>query len=146
MMWLFLALLASVMLGIQYSFTDQLLETMTPAGLLFVTNVVGVVVFGLLMWSEGSWGQLALAKVGSVKALLALMIVAAVIAELAIITSISEKNASLSAMIEISYPLFTALFAYLLFKQQDLSWGTVLGGVLIMAGVVVMIWANRIHG
>ncbi len=61
-----------------------------------------------------------------------------ILAELFIGFSIVSKNASLAGLIEISYPIFTALFAYVLFKESQLDTATMIGGVLIFSGVVTI--------
>lgn len=61
-----------------------------------------------------------------------------VIAELCIGLSIHSKNATSAALIEISYPLFTVAFAALLFRQNHLSLGVIVGGLLIFSGVALV--------
>ena len=56
--------------------------------------------------------------------------------------SIESKNATLASLIEITYPLFVALFAYLLFRQLHLSPSVLLGGLLILAGAALIIVNN----
>ena len=65
------------------------------------------------------------------------------LAELFIALSIVSKNATIAGMIEISYPLFIALFAYLIFRESELNWGIAAGGALIMAGVLTVYWFSR---
>ncbi|MGA2053413.1 MAG: EamA family transporter, partial [Opitutales bacterium] len=52
--------------------------------------------------------------------------------------AIQHKNATLASLIEISYPFFVALFAWLLFRDVQLSWATALGGLLILAGIAII--------
>jgi drug/metabolite transporter (DMT)-like permease len=59
-----------------------------------------------------------------------------------ILTSISEKNATLSSMVEITYPIFVALFSWLLFRQFHLSWTSIIGGLMIMSGVFLIYLKN----
>ncbi len=56
--------------------------------------------------------------------------------------SISSKNATLAALIEISYPVFVALFAWLLFREVHITPATAIGAALVFAGVVLIIWHN----
>jgi drug/metabolite transporter (DMT)-like permease len=56
--------------------------------------------------------------------------------------SITGKNATLASLIEISYPVFVALFAYLLFRQIHFNANVILGAVLVFAGVGIIIWNN----
>jgi drug/metabolite transporter (DMT)-like permease len=64
-------------------------------------------------------------------------------AELLIGFSITSKNATLSGLIEISYPLFIAIFAYLLFNDNQMNAGTVVGGALIFSGIFVIYYLSH---
>ena len=48
------------------------------------------------------------------------------------------KNATLANLVEISYPVFTALFAYLILKDVQLNWATAFGGLLVLSGVGII--------
>lgn len=60
-----------------------------------------------------------------------------------ILTSISAKNATLAGLIEISYPLFIAIFSYILFKENHINIGTTIGGVMIFLGVFIIYYFNH---
>jgi drug/metabolite transporter (DMT)-like permease len=61
---------------------------------------------------------------------------------LLIYIAIGEKNATLASLIEISYPFFVAVFAWLFFREIQFSWQTLVGGALILAGVAVVFLAE----
>jgi len=62
-------------------------------------------------------------------------------AELFIGFSITSKNATLAGLIEISYPIFIAIFGYILFKNS-VTTGTIIGSIIIFTGVFVIYYAN----
>ena len=64
-------------------------------------------------------------------------------ADLMIALSISTKNATLAGLVEISYPLFIALFAYFLFKETQINAAIIIGGLLIFSGIFVIYYFNR---
>jgi drug/metabolite transporter (DMT)-like permease len=64
------------------------------------------------------------------------------IAELCIGFSIISKNATLAGLIEISYPIFIALFSYLLFKNK-ITIPTVIGGIIVFFGIFIIYYFNR---
>jgi drug/metabolite transporter (DMT)-like permease len=74
---------------------------------------------------------------------MALGIAALCIAEFGIGYSIQGKNATLAGLIEITYPLFIALFAYFAFGEAQLSLASALGGTLIFAGVATIYFFAR---
>jgi drug/metabolite transporter (DMT)-like permease len=53
--------------------------------------------------------------------------------------AMSAKNPTLASLIEISYPFFVVLFTWVFFRQCQLNLSTMIGGLLILAGVFVII-------
>ena len=69
--------------------------------------------------------------------------VAATSAGMLIFLSIQSKNATLSSLIEVTYPLFTAFFAWAFFRQATINLATILGAALIFIGVLIVARGNR---
>lgn len=59
------------------------------------------------------------------------------VAEACIIWSISLLGGTEAGLVEVSYPLWTALFAYFIYNKVPTT-GTVVGGALVMTGIVVL--------
>jgi drug/metabolite transporter (DMT)-like permease len=57
--------------------------------------------------------------------------------------SIASKNATLASLIEISYPVFVAMFAFVLFRELHVNTSVIIGGLLVFAGVTMIIWNNQ---
>jgi drug/metabolite transporter (DMT)-like permease len=57
-------------------------------------------------------------------------------------SSIGSKNATLASLIEISYPVFVAGFAFLLFRETQASASVMIGALLVFAGVGVIIFQS----
>ena len=74
-------------------------------------------------------------------ALVALTLATATAAALAILASIQLLGADTSAVLEISYPLFVALFSTLFF-QGRLELPVVIGGGFILAGAAIIVLAS----
>ena len=70
-------------------------------------------------------------------------VIATTSAGMLIFLSIQAKNATLSSLIEISYPLFTAFFAWALFRQATLNMATIIGAALIFIGVLIVARGNQ---
>jgi len=70
-----------------------------------------------------------------------LTLVTATAAALSILGSIQLLGASKSAVLEISYPLFVALFSAVLFRGQ-LQLPVVIGGVFIFLGAAIIVLAD----
>ena len=54
----------------------------------------------------------------------------------------SSGNPSMIGTIEVTYPLFVALIAYLLFQENQLNPSIMLGGALTMIGTAIIIYNN----
>jgi len=146
MLWLMYALAAALIWGFNYAVSGRLLEKgLSPQTLFFIDLVFGTVVVGLVLTVSGKW-QAAMAQVRGLDrgdlAWLLLTVVAATAAGLLIFLSIGAKNATLASLIEVTYPLFTAFFAWILFRQATLNAATVIGALLIFAGVLIVARGN----
>jgi drug/metabolite transporter (DMT)-like permease len=75
---------------------------------------------------------------------LVVAVVSSAAGALLIYIAIGEKNATLASLIEISYPFFVAVFAWLFFRETQFSWPTVFGGLLILGGVAVVFLGERL--
>jgi drug/metabolite transporter (DMT)-like permease len=49
--------------------------------------------------------------------------------------AISLKNATAVNLIEISYPVFTLIFAYIIMKEVQINVSTLIGGLMIFFGI-----------
>lgn len=61
-----------------------------------------------------------------------------VIGSFLILYAISLKNATMVNLIEITYPVFTLIFAYIIMKEVQITPATLFGGLLIFAGIGVI--------
>jgi drug/metabolite transporter (DMT)-like permease len=69
--------------------------------------------------------------------------VTSLLATVLLFVSIDRKNATLAGLIEITYPLSIVFFTWLLFREVHLNWTSAFGGLLIMAGAVIVIVSSR---
>lgn len=136
-MWFIYAVAASVLWGVNYSVYEHVMRKLS-AGSVFVGMIFGNIALatGLYLSSKRVRSDIETltSDMGTLKLYLVMIAVGA-LATLCIVLSIREKNATMAAMIEITYPLFTALFAYLFFRETQFNTGTLAGALLILAGV-----------
>ncbi len=57
---------------------------------------------------------------------------------LLIASSIKHSNAVVAGLVEISYPLFIIIFSFLILKETNIDFKTIIGGLLIIIGVVII--------
>jgi len=144
-MWILYAVLASMLWGLTYVLNEQLYRHITVPTALAIGSLAA---FAVMAVASAATGMLAkdvqtILASRNVLVLTVVMILAFVTAELFIGFSISARNATLAGLLEISYPIFIALFAFLLFGQRQLTPSAVAGGLLIMSGVLVIAYGNR---
>jgi drug/metabolite transporter (DMT)-like permease len=145
-MWIVYALSAAVIWGVSYAASGRVIERgMTPLAFFFWYALFGAGAASAALCATGKFGALA----GEVKGLggdwvwFVIAVVTSAAGALLIYMAIGEKNATLASLIEISYPFFVAVFAWLFFREMQFNWPTVFGGVMILAGVGVVYWGNR---
>ena len=138
-----LAILASVLWGLTYCLDERVLEGLSVAKLYFLLCLCGAAIAATVLLVQGS-SPLGLFAFDTSKAsllLVAVTMVTATSAALAILSSIQLLGANKSAVLEISYPLFVALFSVWLFKGQ-LQPPVVIGGVFIFIGSAIIVLAK----
>lgn len=146
MAWIVYALFAAVLWGATYFMYELLLKTVSASAILFASYFGSTLVFLGWVMANGSFEKdwQILKKGDSETQLLVGITLLAVLANFAFLASMRLKNATLSGMVEITYPLFTALFAWVFLKDAQLSAGTFMGALLIMAGVLCISYFEKL--
>ena len=135
-----LAIVAAILWGLTYCLDEVVLEGLSVAKLYFLHCATGMVVAGALLLGGGeSPGSLFRFDAGKTSpGLLALTLATATGAALAILWSIRLLGAGPSAVLEISYPLFVALFSVLFFHGR-IQVPVLVGGVFIFIGAAIIV-------
>jgi drug/metabolite transporter (DMT)-like permease len=140
--WYVTAVGAAILWGIHYPLVDNALKRISPVGVLLLTAIPILLVSlvfhrqlaaDYLVIKGMDWGTRLIVIALSVTGLLGTVL---------LYMSIVSRNATLASLIEISYPVFVVLFSYLLFRQVHINPSVVLGGVLVFAGVTLIILNN----
>ena len=146
-MWLVYALSAAVIWGISYAASGRAIERGLSPLEYFTLYAATATVMGLgALLATGKLGLLK--RIGhtigdDVLWLWVAVITTSGIGALLIYLAIGEKNATLASLIEISYPVFVAFFAWLFFREVPFNGLTLVGAALILGGVAVVFLANR---
>lgn len=144
-MWIFFALSASVLWGLSYILFEQIYKKVAVTTALAITCLVIFVFMAIAAQLQGRL-KVDLAALADSKKLFWLMaagVGTALLADWSIGLSINAKSATLAGLIEISYPIFIALFAYFIFRENQINLPTVIGGLLVFAGVFVIYFFNK---
>lgn len=144
-MWIVFALAASAFWGLSYVFHEQVYRHLSIYTTIAIHALVLAITFIALALGKGLLREDVATILSSQKVITLLIASVSVfmLAELFIALSIVSKNATLAGLIEISYPIFIALFAYLLFRETELNTGVAMGGAIIMLGVLVVFWFGK---
>lgn len=131
------AVLAAVIWGLVYAVRQKTLPFISPLGMMFINALVMLALTGpLIAIHRENLSQLAAARWSDI----AWVIFAAFIMVLGtwlLFISIEKMGATTAAFLEISYPLFVALFCWLLIGVP-VNWAVVAGGLLIFSGSCVI--------
>jgi drug/metabolite transporter (DMT)-like permease len=140
--WYVAALGAAMAWGVHYPLVDHALKRLSWVSVFVLTLLPLLVVAPLFHKQLAADFAVLRALDWSARApILAIMLTSAAGAVL-LFLSIAGKNATLAALIEISYPVFVVLFAWLLFGEYHLTPRVMLGAGLVFAGVLLIIWHN----
>ncbi|HYD93538.1 MAG TPA: EamA family transporter [Candidatus Paceibacterota bacterium] len=144
-MWIVFAILASVFWGLTYVVNEQVYKHISIYSSLAITLVIAGIVTGIYAYFTGTLPKDLVTMTSSARVftLVAVGTALLILAEIFIALSIVGKNATIAGLVEISYPLFIAVFAYLLFRESQLTAGAALGGALIFLGITVIYIFNR---
>jgi drug/metabolite transporter (DMT)-like permease len=140
--WYLAAIGAAVVWGVHYPLVDFALKRMSLVTVLVLTALpllLAVPFYHRTLAADwASWRALPWDERIPIVALAFTSLAGAVL----LFLSISGKNATLASLIEISYPVFVALFAWLLFREIHWNASVLAGAALVFAGVALIIWNN----
>ncbi|MGE5241257.1 MAG: EamA family transporter [Bacteroidota bacterium] len=140
--WYVAGLGAALAWGIHYPLVDHALKKVSLISVLLLT-ALPIIVVALFSWRTiaadyGVWRAMDPGTRGQILAPALTSLAGSVL----LFLSISGKNATLASLIEISYPVFVALFAFALFREVHLNASVLVGGALVFTGVAVIIMNN----
>lgn len=138
-----LAIVASILWGLTYCLDEKVLSNLSVFKLYFLHCLCGMLVAGAILLFQGS-SVVSLFTFDTTRSSVPLMLLTlatATTAALAILSSIQLLGANKSAVLEISYPLFVALFSVLVF-QGRLELPVILGGIFIFIGSAIIVLAH----
>ena len=140
--WYVTALSAAIVWGIHYPLIDFAMRRLSVYSVLLISVIPIVLAIPLFTRQLGHdvevFRMLPLNEQWMIAAIGATSTLGAVLLYL----SINSKNATLASLIEITYPLFVVIFAYLFFRQLHLTPSVIVGGLMIMAGAGLIIYHN----
>jgi drug/metabolite transporter (DMT)-like permease len=141
MLWFWAALSVAMLWGFSYAAVEHILKQgMSSMTLLALYGWLSMPIFTFLAWRSGElgWGLEFVKNNPKTLLWIVVMVACYFFGNALIYWAIKQKNATAVSLIEISYPFFVVLFSWLLFRQNQITFGTTVGGGLIFAGVTFM--------
>ena len=140
--WYLTAVGAALMWGLHYPLIDNALKRVSVMSVLLLTAIPIILVapwfHNALLADYRTLSELRWSDRTPVLVLPLTSLSASVL----LLVSIDSKNATLASLIEISYPMFVAMFAYLLFREVHLNPSVMAGSLLVFLGVGIIILNN----
>ncbi len=140
--WALFAIGASCFWGLAYTMIGRVVHAGVSAS--FILACVGFITLPTYLFN--------LARSGTFKANLELLsnhrelilflvleAFALLIGQYLIYHAVSLKNATSAAIVEISYPLFTCLLTWIIFRDLQISWPIAIGGLMIFCGSALIV-------
>lgn len=145
-MWLIYAIAASICWGMSYAACGPILKKgVSPLIFFFGYSLFGVIGALVALLSSGKISQ-ALRIEGVDRGDLGwffFSIGGSALGAYLTYAAMSAKNPTLASLIEISYPIFVVVFAWVFFREMQLNTLTLCGGLLVIAGVSVIVLGER---
>lgn len=140
MLWIILSLTAAALWGLDYALTEKALTRVSIPTLMIlhlIATIIVVIIYAIIKGGILNDFNTILSD-KKLSLLILVAVVSSAIAGVLIYASIVAKNAALSGLIEISYPIFIIIFSYLIFGQSHLTKSVIIGGIMIFAGVATI--------
>jgi uncharacterized membrane protein len=140
--WMIYALAAAMLWGASYAASGPIFRAgITPLVFYFFYSLVGIFTAAmvLLFRGKGLSSLLQVRELGISNMIWFLFsLLTASLGGLVTYMAIGSKNPTLATLIEISYPLFVIMFAWLFFREFQLNFMTFVGGMFVILGVILI--------
>lgn len=141
--WYVPAVAAALVWGLHYPLIEHALRRVSlPTVVLLTALPMALVALAFPARLHTDWRAVMQLPAGE-RALIAAIALTSLAGTVLLYLAVRGRNATLASLIEISYPAFVALFAWLLFRDWQLNSGVLLGAALVFAGTAIIILNSR---
>ena len=137
MPWWIPAILTAFLWGVSYTALEQVIKYIDKTTYIFLSSFLFLGVYGFLSWNHVSNDLITLSHKSSVIFWVLLASVSSILGNYLALLAIEHSNASLAAALEISYPFWGMLIAWLFFNQTMTS-QVMFGSIVIFMGVYLI--------
>lgn len=141
--WYVAALGAAITWGIYYPLVDMALKRVSLYSVILLSMIPVLLVMPLFIRTLDTDITTWKALPASEQWIIACLGLIGLVGEVLVYLAISGKNATLASLIEMTYPVFVVLFAYLFYRQMHVTPSVLIGGLMIMVGAGLIIYNNQ---
>ena len=141
--WYIAALGAAITWGIYYPLVDMALKRISLFSVILLSMIPVLLVTPLFLKVIGDDIETVKTLSVSEQWIIASLGLIGLFGEVMVYLAISGKNATLASLIEMTYPLFVVIFAYVFYKQMHVTASVFIGGLMVLVGSGLIIYNNK---
>ena len=141
--WYVAAIGAAVTWGIYYPLVDMALKRISLFSVILLSMIPVLLVTPLFLKVISDDIETVKSLSVSEQWIIASLGLIGLFGEVMVYLAISGKNATLASLIEMTYPLFVVIFAYVFYKQMHVTASVFIGGLMVLVGSGLIIYNNK---
>jgi drug/metabolite transporter (DMT)-like permease len=141
--WYVAALGAAVTWGIYYPLVDMALKRISLYSVILLSMIPVLLVMPLFLKTLSNDIETVKTLPVSEQWIIACLGLIGLFGEVMVNMAITGKNATLASLIEMTYPVFVVLFAYLFYRQMHVTSSVFIGGLMILLGAGLIIYNHQ---
>lgn len=146
--WWVFSIIAAIIWGLHFNLVVKVSQVLpkdiyTPLTIFFITSVSMLLILPVIhqriysnlemLWHAGNDMRISV---------IVLVFTAIIAANLLYVAMQLSPNVTIASLLDITYPVFVALIAWLLYRENHLDWSVLVGGALIFSGAMIIIWKH----
>lgn len=141
--WYIAALAAALTWGIYYPLVDMALKRISLYSVILLSMIPVFLAMPFFIKTVGNDITTVRSLPASEQWVFASLGLIGLFGEVMVYLAITGKNATLASLIEMTYPVFVVLFAYVFYRQMHVSPSVFIGGLMILTGAGLIIYHNQ---
>jgi len=142
MAWWLYAFLAALIWGFHYNLLAKSMTVLSPLTAYWMPTIIMVLGLPLFYKQIVSDFQAVMTAPWDVKVAVSVIMFTSFAASFCLYKAIQLHNPVHAGLIEITYPIFITIFAFLFFHENHFDLPTVIGGLLILSGAGLIVYNN----
>ena len=141
--WYLAALGAAVTWGVYYPLVDMALKRISLFSVILLSMIPVFLALPFFLKTVGDDIETVKALPASEQWVIISLGLIGLFGEVMVYLAITGKNATLASLIEMTYPIFVVLFAYVFYRQMHVTASVFVGGLMVLVGAGIIIYNNQ---